>query len=164
MTYNQLMLFVVEDCAHRCELPPLLVEAIIRVESDGNVNAWRPVPVRHVTLTTNDSEWMGRHCRWGPMLLPGVVARERGFDGPFPALCSMDLGVYWGCRQLKWLNEHYGGRHGWQGVIAAWNLQNDCHGIPADNGYVRQVINTMSQLATPDDGQQGAMREYARAG
>lgn len=147
MNYERMMLLVVDDYARQFDLPPVLVEAIIAVESGGNALAWQPGVTRRAT--TRDSEWYGRRCRWGPMLLLGMVARERGFTGDFPALCNMDCGVYWGCRQLAWLNRHYWAHHGWRGVIAAWRegSLSAKYEEARHRDYVRQVIDAMAVLA-----------------
>ena len=149
MNYDRMMLLVVDDYARQFDLPPVLVEAMIAVESGGNALAWQPGSTRRATPRDSDSEWYGRRCRWGPMLLLGMVARERGFTGSFPALCNMDCGVYWGCRQLAWLDRHYGVHHGWRGVIGAWREGSLPQGKEEikHRGYVRQVIEAMSVLA-----------------
>jgi hypothetical protein len=110
-----------------------LVEAIVRVESEGNPFAWNPepryrylwnvwtkAPFRAVTeaeLTSkvpprdfpalagdHDQEWWGQQASWGLMQVMGAVAREEGFSAPYlPELCDPAANLIVGCRHLRGL-------------------------------------------------------------
>ena len=92
---------------------------------------------------SRDTEWYGQQASWGPMLVMGAVARERGFDGWFTELCSSDEGIYWGCRHLQCLVNHYYDGDGWPGVISAYNQgspRKDDSGRFCNQGYVDMVL------------------------
>lgn len=112
------------------QLDPLLVEAVVTVESGGDPSAWKPEPVyryfwnvqtrkpfRMVTQAelasetapkdfptlagSREQEWWAQQASWGLMQVMGAVAREQGYDGPYlPALGRPDIGVEFGCRVL----------------------------------------------------------------
>lgn len=116
--------------AVRHGLSPLLIAAIVQVESGGDPFAWNPEPryrwvwdVRRNTpfrgLTPGESasstppgdfftlagdrdqEWWGQRASWGLMQLMGAVAREHGFRGPYlTQLVDVDINLDLGCRHL----------------------------------------------------------------
>jgi len=115
-------------------LPQDLVVAIIRVESGGNPQAMRYEPgyLRHHVEqnprrfgeVSSDTERIGRSMSWGPMLIVGQIARERGFQGTFfTELCDWEVGVEWGCRYLAWLKALHFDQYGWDGVIRAYHTR-----------------------------------------
>lgn len=132
------------------KIPASIVAAVCWVESSGDVTAWRPehayrylwdvrrnAPFRPLTLDERDSEtppadfyslagakaaeWWGQQASWGPMQIMGAVARELGFTGQFPGLCSAFAGVLYGCKHLENLHKRFFERYGWDGVVAAYN-------------------------------------------
>ena len=137
--------------AEQYKLPPTLIAAIISVESSGDTCAWNPEPfykwlwdVRtnkpFRKLSTEESsrktapsdfpflagdrdqEWWGQQASWGLMQIMGAVARERGLNAPYlTILLDLEFGIDYGCRQLAWLKERHFARHGWDGVIVAYN-------------------------------------------
>lgn len=175
------------------DLPWVLVQAIIDVESGGDPCAFRTEPhyrwfwdcgrerpFRKVTdaevdnaaapkdfdhypeICSVDTEWLGQQCSWGPMQVMGAVARERGFDGPFPELCRFDDGVYWGCRHLQWLAGRYYTDEGWHGVTSAYNQgspRKDDNGRYDNQAYVDRVFAIVKRIS--DDAQQEAWRAPA---
>lgn len=72
-------------------------------------------------ISSRNTEWLGQQASWGPMQIMGAVAREYGFEQPFPALCSYETGVLFGCLHLQKLKERFLEKHGWVGVAAAYN-------------------------------------------
>jgi hypothetical protein len=125
---------LVADIAGGFFLPRDLVVAIIRVESGGNPQAMRYEPGylrNHVEQNPRrfgdvslDTERIGRSLSWGPMLLVGQIARERGFQGAyFTELCDWEVGVEWGCRHLAWLKDLHFDQYGWDGVIRAYHVR-----------------------------------------
>lgn len=168
------------DHAHAFDLPPLLVYGIVQVESGGDPDAFRAEPAYrylydvekdgpfralsgeeiatakappdfpHLALCSRHSEWFGQQSSWGPMQIMGAVAREEGFEGPFPQLCSLDDGVHWGCHHLRSLADRYQDKDGWTGVISAYNQgspRRHDNGLFCNQDYVNRVILAMQQLA-----------------
>ncbi|WP_448215293.1 hypothetical protein [Endozoicomonas sp. 2B-B] len=157
------------------DLPLVLILAIIKVESAGNIFAMRMeppyrylvdvrnnAPFRELTREENrqdkapgdfpyirgvcsrDSEWMGQQCSWGPMQVMGAVAREHGFRGHFPQLCTVSDGVFYGCKHLARYRKVYFERYGWKGVAAAYNagsvrFGSDCQLV--NQNYVDKVAD-----------------------
>ncbi|ROO28233.1 transglycosylase SLT domain-containing protein [Salinisphaera orenii] len=68
-----------------------------------------------------DTEWNQQKTSWGPMQIMGAVAREHGYDGPLPRLCDPLIGIDYGCRHLARLRDRFIDRHGWAGVLDAYN-------------------------------------------
>lgn len=68
-----------------------------------------------------NAEWWGQQASWGPMQIMGAVARETGFTGWFPALCSTSTGVKQGVKFLKILWRRHWHNHGAAGVLRAYN-------------------------------------------
>lgn len=142
---------LIEASASRHSLSVALVSAIVTVESGGNTWAWNPEPpyryfwdvrrsqpFRRVTAAENasekppadfralagdaDNEWWAQAASWGLMQVMGGVARERGYRGAYlSALCDAETGLEYGCLHLLWMRRRFLVRHGWNGVIAAYN-------------------------------------------
>lgn len=71
-------------------------------------------------ISSRDTEWWGQQASWGPMQVMGAVAREYGFMGAFPELCS-SLGIHYGVIHLAHLAKRHLERYGWAGVVNAYN-------------------------------------------
>lgn len=113
-------------------LPFDLIAAIITVESDSDPWAMRfekKFLRRYVSMrppvygsVSHATERIQLATSWGLMQVMGMVARERGFIGPFLSeLCEPVVGIDFGCRQLVSKRDKYLAKHGWNGVIAAYN-------------------------------------------
>jgi len=72
-------------------------------------------------ISSRNTEWWGQQASWGPMQIMGAVAREYGFEGAFPELCTWTKGIMYSCEHLQKLKHRFLGKHGWAGVIAAYN-------------------------------------------
>lgn len=72
-------------------------------------------------LVTRHTEWVGQACSWGPLQVMGAVAREYGFRGDFTGLCGAGLGLEYGAMHLHKLRNRFLDKHGWTGVVAAYN-------------------------------------------
>jgi soluble lytic murein transglycosylase-like protein len=149
-------------------LPAELVTAIVRVESGGNSAAQRTEPgyryvwdckrrqpfrelLRTEILSAKapagfpsgtpgmsvDTEWMGQRTSHGPMQIMGAVAREYGFTGWFAELYG-PLGIRYGCLHLSRLCRRFFTRHGWGGVVEAYNAGSP--GSDAGKAYLAKVI------------------------
>jgi len=142
---------VLQAAASRHGLHPLLLTAMIEVESEGNPWAWNPEPhyrwfwdvkqhrpFRTVSETEiraerppadfyclagdPDQEWWAQQASWGLMQVMGAVARERGYMAPYlPSLCDPAANLDYACRHLSVLRGRYVQAYGWPGVIAAYN-------------------------------------------
>lgn len=73
------------------------------------------------SVSSQNTEWWGQQASWGPMQVMGAVAREYGFRRAFPALCTANEGVEYGCKHLARLADRFYQREGWTGVVAAYN-------------------------------------------
>lgn len=140
-----------EAAAQRYGLPAALLLAMTKVESNGDVYAYRVEPpyrylvdvstgrafrkltsaeivseiaprdFPHFPHSSRDTEWWGQQASWGPLQVMGAVAREYGFSGPFPQLCSTFHGAQYGAQHLSNLRRRFLAAHGWEGVVAAYN-------------------------------------------
>src|SRR5690606_31490886 len=98
-------------------IDPYIVGAIIRKESLGEKYSFRHEPnwkyaykvdyFAKLIGSSQATEEAGQKSSWGLMHVMGTVARERGFRGWFPELCVPEVGVDYGCRQLRYLKERY---------------------------------------------------------
>lgn len=121
----------IEAAADRAGLDPLLVQAIVQVESGGNRYATRPEyaypwlwdvkhgkPFRKLTSMEAASkrppvdfhslagapiqEWWGQQQSWGLMQIMGAVAREHGYPHPYlSSLCDPAVNLEIGCYHFK---------------------------------------------------------------
>ncbi len=155
---------LLQQTAARHGLSPLLVSAVVQVESEGNPYAWNPEPhyrwfwdVRRNapfrTLTQaeienetpprdfptlagdRDQEWWAQQASWGLMQVMGAVARELGYNRKYlTQLIDAEDSLEYGCRKLLQLKGRFFEGRGWPGVIAAYNA-----GSPRVDGAGRYV-------------------------
>ena len=124
---------LINTTARRHGLPPELVRAIVQIESGGRPWACRYEPAfyeRYIASKevktwrpcSGQTEARLRACSFGLMQIMGATARETGFDGVFlTELCDPAVGLDYGCRYLAKLARLHQERHGWAGVVAAYN-------------------------------------------
>ncbi len=90
-----------------------------------------------------DTEWQGQRMSWGPFQMMGAVLRERRYAGPFPSICcSPELAARFACSHLSNLRDRFYDKHGWTGVVAAYNAgtpRKDSAGVYANAGYLNKV-------------------------
>jgi soluble lytic murein transglycosylase-like protein len=150
---------LIENAAGAHGLPARLVAAVAGVESGGNSWAFRYEPqfyARHVAQDASvkavapcslDSERAARATSWGLMQVMGATARGLGFTGAFlNALCDPATGLEYGCRLLARLRDQYKERHGWPGVVAAYNAgspRKDASGRFSNQSYVDKIARTL---------------------
>lgn len=94
-------------------------------------------------LSSKNTEWLGQQASWGPMQIMGAVAREYGFKEYFPALCSFADGLEYGCLHLSALRKRFLKKHGWEGVVAAYNAGSPRYlenGDFVNQDYIDKVI------------------------
>jgi soluble lytic murein transglycosylase-like protein len=145
-----LIIDALRDAARSFGLDPLLVRALVEVESGGDPYAWNPEPgyryfwdvrkrqpFRPVTAAEvrskhppadfvclagdPDQEWWGQQVSWGLMQVMGAVARERGFRGRYlPQLCAIASNLTYGCGHLA--------------VLLAWARNDQEQALAAYNG------------------------------
>jgi soluble lytic murein transglycosylase-like protein len=152
---------LIKDAAARYTLPENLIAAIIHVESAGNPLAIRyepdffttyivPCRVKVIPPCSKTTEQRARAMSWGLMQIMGQVARERGFIGPFLSeLCLPEIGIEYGCRQLRHLADWHQAEHGWPGVIAAYNAGSPriaAAGNFVNQDYVNHVQTEMGEI------------------
>lgn len=93
------------------DLDPLLVTALITIESSGNPWAIRHEPAYKWLYkpsvfaakvgTSIITEKVCQQTSWGLMQIMGAVAREHGFELPMPILCLPEHNLDIGCKFLK---------------------------------------------------------------
>ena len=153
-------------------LPYGLVHAVVVIESGGETSAWnpepkycwfwdvrrrapfrRPLPLELESKTPPpdfpclagdpDQEWWAQQASWGLMQVMGAVARELGCKLPYlTALCRPEVGLDYGCRYLRVLQDRYMDSAGWNGIIAAYNAGSPRRGVDGafvNQGYVDKV-------------------------
>jgi len=129
--------------ATRRGLDPMLVAAMVEIESGGNEHAMRFEPVWYERLHKVDvprgvseaTERMQQATSWGLMQVLGVTARERGCDAPFlSVLCTPVVGLEYGCQYLQWQFERYGEL---SDAVAAYNAGSVR--LSEDGSYVNQA-------------------------
>ena len=145
---------LIAAAAARHQLPAALISAICRVESSFNPHAIRyepdffstyimPCKLKEVPPCSFRTEQRARAMSWGLMQIMGQVARERGFAGIFLSeLCLPEVGIDYGCRQLRHLADRYLAEWDWPGVIAAYNAgspRKDGTGSFVNQNYVNHV-------------------------
>lgn len=153
----------IDIVAVRHGLDPLLVAAIVQVESAGSPWAIRYEPAWAARLdgrrgqpgVTSATERVQLSTSWGLMQVLGVTARELGFKGPFlSALCAPAVGLEYGCRYLARQLRRYKGDV--SDAIAAYNAgtaRRRDDGTYVNEDYVRKVWRAMeAQMGGDDDG------------
>ena len=110
------------------DIDPLLIAAIVQVESNGNTRATRYEPhFRYIYKSSEFSDRIGitktteehhQMTSWGLMQVMGAVAREMGFEGHLNQLCEPEEGLRWGIKKLNQQWEKYGDL---DSAIAAYN-------------------------------------------
>ncbi|MCC8991727.1 MAG: transglycosylase SLT domain-containing protein [Streptococcus sp.] len=145
---------MISAAAIRHQLPQGLIGAICQVESGFNTHAIRyepdffttyivPCKIKEYPPCSYRTEQRARAMSWGLMQIMGQVARERGFSGAFLSeLCLPEVGIEYGCRQLRYFADRYYAEQGWPGVIAAYNAgspRKDATGYYVNQKYVNHV-------------------------
>lgn len=94
-------------------------------------------------FATEHTEWQGQRMSWGPFQMMGTLLRERGFYGPFPQICcDPETAARFACAHISSLRDRYLDKHGWQGVVAAYNAgrpRKDVEGKYVNYEYVNKV-------------------------
>ena len=133
---------LISDASTRHGIPENLLRAIIEVESGFKPWANRAEPhyrwlwnIRERTPYRGDpenipapigrshmTELWGQRMSWGLMQIMGAVAREYGFAGrDLTELCDPAINLQYGCHHLTQYYRRFGGEHGWEGVVRAYN-------------------------------------------
>lgn len=146
---------VIETVCNEIGLSPNLVEAVIAVETSGlkyatryevgfgylvEVSKWaKQLGITEIT------ECIGQKTSWGLMQIMGATAREMGFSGYFPELCSEEYGIRFGAKYLKRQLDRF---KTVENAIAAYNA-----GSPRINNgkfenqhYVDKVLSHLNKL------------------
>lgn len=96
-----------------------------------------PADFPAVPGATAHSEWIAQQISFGLMQTMGALARQYGFEGYLTRLCDPELGCEIGCRYLAELKLKHFDKHGWDGVLAAYNAGSVRFGT--DGKFVNQV-------------------------
>jgi len=142
---------MIHEEARRHGLNPDVVYALCVVESGLDTWAVRIEPgwrwwlsplkwAKHVAVTEK-TERVCQQMSWGLMQIMGTVARERGMNQDIPALCDPTLGLYYGCKHLKWLLRRYGQL---DKALSAYNT-----GRPnskTGRAYAERIMETLEEL------------------
>lgn len=165
--------------ADEYNLDPILVEAVVRVESSGDPWAWNPEPryryfynvltrqpfrpVTNEELSSKfpptdfptlagdpDQEWWGQQASWGLCQVMGAVARELGFRGHYLSqLCDPRLNLHYGCQFLR---SHLNWADGQiVKALGAYNAGRGGWDSPAGRVYAFRVRKEMAALYPVDD-------------
>lgn len=150
---------LITEAARRHGLPESLVAAVVDVESGGDAWAIRheqgfydryvkdDASVRAVRPCSLDTERRARAMSWGLMQVMGSTARGLGFDGPFLSrLTDPATGIDYGCRLLARLRSRDFAKHGWPGVVAAYNagsVRLDPQGRFVNQSYVDKIAKAL---------------------
>ena len=145
---------------------PNLVEGIVLTESSGNADAFRFEPLFWNRYLKSKSEWIGRNPRrvsssYGLMQIMYPVALERGYDpkNPPELLFVPDMGLRYGCRQLRWLQDWAEGfpqatpAKRLQAALASYNGgrggNSPTDAILRNEVYARKVLSAVAKLDQP---------------
>jgi len=106
-----LPLNLINDVATTHGVDPLVIAAIVSVESSGETCATRyephyrwtidPEPFAKSNRVTIQTEMTQQKTSWGLMQVMGAVAREYDFKGHLVELCSPKVGLEYGVKHFK---------------------------------------------------------------
>lgn len=148
----------VHKYAQEYQLDPLMVLAIIQVESAGITWATRFEPgwkYFHRTdhfckITrppiTEQTERAHQQTSWGLMQVMGSVAREHAFVGTLPELCQPELGIKYGCAQLKRVKRNGYSEYDQIAAYNAGSAKKTNLGIYVNQNYVTKVVEQWNRL------------------
>lgn len=138
------------------DIDPNLIAAFIKQESNGDTNAMRYEPgwIYHFDVErfavenhmTTNTEKVGQSTSWGLMQVMGTVAREYGFKGHFPQLCTPHIGIHYGCLHLKKFMKKY--------ELLDWAISAYNAGSPTDKNseYVENILGYYRTLKNYEKG------------
>lgn len=131
---------IIELIARGCNLDPLLVKAIISVESSWKEDAVRYEPAfydRYVNPLKGSQYPVEDHkllaSSIGLMQIMGLVAREHGFQGRLEDLFIPEVNILYGCIHLRGFLDRY---HNVEDAVASYNSGSPRRGL--DGKYVNQ--------------------------
>lgn len=140
--------------AEKNKIPPVLVAAIVMVESSGQPHAMRFEP--HFRWLKDPKYYAGRlgitvetetalqKMSFGLMQIMGGTARGLGFDGYLTELTNPRENLKWGCQYLA---QHFA-RYPWHEAIAAYNAGSPRYedGRLVNVAYVDKVLKRVNDL------------------
>lgn len=138
-------------CATRKQLDPLLVEALVIVESSGHADAFRYEPAFYARYLRGRPEWAGAIPRrvsssYGLMQIMYPVAKELGFTEEPEMLFLPGVNLTWGCLHLSQLLAWADGDYA--RACAAYNGGKGGNAKPPfrNQGYATKVLARFEQL------------------
>lgn len=150
------------DAAHKYNLDPELVGAIVMAESAGETWATRfekhvyntgsLISLKHQRpfICSADTDFALQACSFGLMQVMGFNARAQGFIGWLPELCRPEIGLDQGCKLLASLLKR------WPAIedsVSAYNQgspRRGANGYYANLGYVNKVVGFYNDLKRID--------------
>lgn len=106
---------LIAKAAENFRLDSNLIRAIIKIESSFNTWANRFEPgctyavnisdYANKLLISYETEENNQHCSWGLMQVMGFLARELEFTDNITMLCQPEIGIFYGCKQLRRLSD-----------------------------------------------------------
>lgn len=150
-------LILIQHHARHNNLDPLLVEAIVHIESGGNPWLTRYEPNYRWTVYVRDlavkhgvsvnTMTIMQQTSWGLMQLMGATAYDMGFEGYITELVTPTLGIEWGCKYLAKQRDRFGSYE--PDFVAAYNAgrpKKTEGGFYMNQQYVDKVYKKLSEL------------------
>jgi len=150
---NKFIKNVIRTNAEKYGINPLVVEAMIHVESAGHAYAtryesrWRwfltTRKFSRSILSSDKTERVHQATSWGLMQVMGTVARELGFKGRMPELCKPDIGVKYGVMKLA---SQLKRQKNLKDALSAYNSGRPANKSKAGRLYAEKVMNRTDEL------------------
>lgn len=147
---------IIKAVSQKYGLDPDLVWSIVKTESSANTWAvrfepnykwlWYPRETAEKYQITYDTMVILQKCSFGPMQVMGALAYELGFDGLPHMLCQPEIGIEFGCKNLKRLFTKYDNE---SDVIAAYNAgspRKTAGGMYQNQQYIDKVYSNLLKL------------------
>jgi len=138
-------------------IDPLLIAAMVSVESNGNRAAcryekhysylYKPEKYSDKLLITDETEKTMQKTSWGPMQIMGANARVLGFKGPLQNLSKEHIGIKYGVMFFDTLLQTNKGNV--KDAISAYNQgspRRDAEGEYVNKKYVGKVLHRYEEL------------------
>lgn len=148
---------IIENQATLAGLDPILVKAMVEIESGGNSFRTKVEPnwqyrfksgyFAKMNKITVDTENVLQSMSWGLLQVMGTVAREQGFEQPLTMLCIPEIGLEQGIKKLSKLMLKY--NNNVDHAVAAYNagsLIYSKQGNFINQGYVSKVLEKYGEL------------------
>lgn len=149
---------LITKAAENFRLDANLIRAIIKIESNFNTWANRFEPgctyavnisdYSHKLLISYETEENNQHSSWGLMQILGCVSRELDFTDNLTMLCQPDIGIFYGCKQLRRIADRKDCPFETD-IISSYNQGSPLRtpgGLYRNQGYVDKVCGELMNL------------------